>query len=189
VHPTPSRAGGQAAAGKWECIENEALGWHSARVNWRVALLGVAIFAAACGSAERSGLTGTVALGDNFVAPDLQLNDDFFYCRIQPEVFTQHGCATGGPGEGGRCHDSRSALRLLATQDPPPCDGSGKVVRSVPDAYAKNLTAARFFVQGDALGSPLYLCPTAKASHPRRIFDDQDNAAKLILQWIASGAN
>jgi hypothetical protein len=57
-----------------------------------------------------------------------------------------------------------------------------------PDAYAANFDAVRFFVQSDALTSPLYLRPTNNASHPRRIFDPNDPAARLIVQWISAGA-
>jgi hypothetical protein len=127
-------------------------------------------------------------LGDDFVAPELQLDEAFFYCRIQPEVLTKHSCASGGPGEKGSCHDSRSALRLTATDAPSPCSKQGAVVGPVPDAYKANFEAVRFSVQSDPLSSPLYLRPLNRASHPRMIFGENDPAAKLIVQWIA-GAN
>jgi hypothetical protein len=142
----------------------------------------------ACGASDHSGVVGTVALGDNFVAPDLALDEDFFYCRIQPEVLTKHGCASGASGEQGTCHDSQSALRLLDTKAPAPCDKGGMVVGNLPDAYAANFDAVRLFVQTDPLTSPLYLRPLRKASHPRQIFDDHDPAAALIVQWISAGA-
>jgi hypothetical protein len=134
------------------------------------------------------GLTGTVELGDDFVAPDLQLDESFFYCRIQPEVLTRHSCATGASGEGGTCHDSESALRLAATDAPPPCDGNGVLVDGVPDAYRANFDAVSFSVQSDPLTSPLYLRPTGQASHPRTIFDEGDEAAELIVEWISGAA-
>lgn len=147
------------------------------------------LFAAgACGAGDHSGVLGTVTLGDNFVAPDLALDEDFFYCRIQPEVLTKHSCASGASGEQGMCHDSQSALRLIDTKVPPPCDKGGMVVGTLPDAYAANFDAIRFFVQTDPLTSPLYLRPLRKASHPRQIFGDKDPAADLIVQWISAGA-
>jgi hypothetical protein len=144
--------------------------------------------ASACGSTEHHGLVGTVDLGDNFVAPDLALDEDFFYCRVQPDVFQNFGCAAGRAGEGGQCHDSRSALSLLDAPDSPPCDRNGRLAGDVPPEYQANYEAARFFVQTDALTSPLYLRPTNMASHPRRIFDANDPAARLITEWISSGA-
>jgi hypothetical protein len=141
-----------------------------------------------CGSAQDNGVVGTVDLGGDFVAPDLQLDESFFYCHIQPEVFTKYSCATGRSGENGSCHENHSALRLVATNAPAPCDKQGAVVGQVPDAYKANFEAARFSVQSDPLSSPLYLRPLNRASHPRPIFGENDTAAKLIVQWI-SGAN
>ena len=147
-----------------------------------IALLGCA---AACGPAHENGVVGTIGLGDDFVAPDLQLDEAFFFCRIQPEVLTKNSCASGGDGEEGSCHDSRSALRLMATDDPPPCDGDGALVDAPPDAYQANLDAVRFSVQSDPLTSPLYLRPLGRASHPRTIFKDSDAAADLLVRWIS----
>jgi hypothetical protein len=148
-------------------------------------LLGCALSFGGCAASSDNGFTGSVELGDDFVAPDLQLDDDFFLCRIQPEVLTRHSCATGATGESGSCHDSRSALRLVDTDAASPCDGDGRVVGAIPDAYARNLRAVPFSVQSDPLTSPLYLRPLGRASHPRTIFDEGDAAADLIIRWIS----
>ena len=145
------------------------------------------LLGAGCVSTDDNGIIGSVGLGDDFVAPDPQLDEAFFYCRIQPEVLTKYSCATGKSGEGGGCHDSQSAMRLRATKAKAPCDSSGAVVGTVPDAYAENLDAVQYSVQSDPLTSPLYLRPLNRASHPRAIFSSGDPAAKLILDWI-SGA-
>lgn len=149
------------------------------------ALLALLVLTASCGA--KDGFTGTIDPGDNFVAPDLTLDEDFFFCRIEPEVIQKFGCANGGSGEAGRCHDSRSSLRLQVSSDMPSCS-AGRVVGQIPDAYAANLEAVRYFVQADPLTSPFYLRPINQASHPRRIFDEQDAAAKLIQEWISAGA-
>jgi hypothetical protein len=141
-----------------------------------------------CGPARDNGVLGSVDLGDDFVALDLQLNEGFFYCRIQPEVLNKYSCASGASGEKGSCHDSHSALRLMATDDPAPCNKDGTVVGQVPDAYKSNFEAVRFSVQSDPLSSPLYLRPLNRASHPRMIFSEGDQAAKLIVEWIAGAA-
>jgi hypothetical protein len=141
------------------------------------------------GCAVQNGVTGTVDPGDNLVAPDLALDENVFYCQIEPLVIQKYGCATGATGEQGRCHDSKSALRLMASQDPPPCDAAGRVTGTLPDAYAANLEAVRYFVQSDPLTSPFYLRPINLASHPRQIFSDADPAAKLIEGWISAGAH
>jgi hypothetical protein len=153
----------------------------------RVGLLAVLVLSTACG--VQNGLTGTVDPGDNLIAPELSLDEDFFFCRIEPEVIQQFSCATGSGSDSGGCHNTRSALRLIDSDAAPPCDASGRVVGSIPDAFAANLEAARFFVQADPLTSPLYLRPINQASHPRAIFGAQDPAAKLIEEWISAGAN
>jgi len=136
------------------------------------------------------GACGTVELGDNFVAPPIQLDEDFFYCRVQPEVLTQHSCANGNSGENGMCHSARSALRLISIDPPdlPACDAEDHVLDPIPPAATDNFEAIRFTVQGSALSSPLYLRPVNRASHPRRIFPEDDPAAELIITWISQGA-
>jgi hypothetical protein len=136
------------------------------------------------------GSCETVDLGDNFVAPALQLDEQLFYCRVQPEVLTQYRCSSGESGldAPGGCHASRSAVRLVEVEEPPPCDGE-RVVGSVPSSYQMNLENIRLAVQSDPMSSPLYQRPTASdGTHPRKIFDRSDPAAQLILQWISGGA-
>jgi len=153
----------------------------------RSALIGL-VLAQACSA--QNGLTGTVEPGDNFVAPDLTLDERFFFCRIEPEVLQKHSCATGGAGEQGTCHDSRSALRLAPkpSGETAPCDSAGRPIGAVPDSYQQDLEAVQYFVQSDPLTSPLYLRPINMASHPRRVFDAADPAAKLLEEWISTGA-
>ena len=131
---------------------------------------------------------GTVDLGDNIVSPDLMLDEDFFYCRIQPEVIQASGCAGGGAGEAGMCHTSRSSMRLADTTGvPPPVCEADVVVGVVPPEYMQNFTAVQFTVQSDPLSSPFYRRPTGLDSHPRVIFPEGDPSADLISQWISRG--
>lgn len=133
---------------------------------------------------------GTIDLGDNIVPPDLQLDEDFFYCRIQPEVLTAKSCASGAAGEEGGCHADRSSLRLVATTDPPPiCTPEGVIEGGDLSAdYIANFEAVRFTVQSDPLSSPFYRRPTGMDSHPRIIFTEDDPCAALIVDWIQRGA-
>tara|TARA_B100001750_G_scaffold217012_1_gene202057 strand:- start:81 stop:575 length:495 start_codon:yes stop_codon:yes gene_type:complete len=134
---------------------------------------------------------GTVDLGDNFVPPDLVLDEDFFYCRIQPEVIGPQTCASGAAGDGGACHSNRSALRLdpvAETVPAPACDGD-VLLGTPPPEYERNLEALRFTVQSDPLSSPLYRRPLALDSHPRMIFDESSPEADLIVQWILTGGS
>src|SRR5689334_19619572 len=73
---------------------------------------------------------GTIGLSDDRVPPDVQLDEDFFHCQIQPNVLTANGCATGVGSEMGSCHADRSALRLtvLGPMDPTPtCSEDGVI--------------------------------------------------------------
>lgn len=133
---------------------------------------------------------GTVEAGDNFVPPDLMLDEDFFYCRIQPEVITMHSCASGGSGEAGQCHAARSALRLSAAaeMESAPCE-DGRVVGPVPASFQDNLDRVRISVQSDPGSSLFYRRPLQlDGAHPRQIFPEDSPAAMLIAEWINMGA-
>jgi hypothetical protein len=131
----------------------------------------------------------TVDLGDNPPAPDLQLDEDFFYCRIQPEVISAQTCASGIAGEGGMCHSDNTSLRLnpaAETDAPPTCDGD-RVTGAVPPSYTENFQSVQFTVQSDPLSSPFYRRPVGLDSHPRIIFPEGSPEADLIVAWIAAG--
>lgn len=147
----------------------------------------VVVVAVACALLAGGGC-GTVDLGDNIVPPDLMLDEDFFYCRIQPEVIQPSSCAGGGAGEGGMCHTARSSLRLTDTTGiaPPTCDGD-RVTGAVPPEYEANFGAVQFTVQTDPLSSPFYRRPTGLDSHPRQIFPESAPEAVLIADWISRG--
>ena len=143
------------------------------------------------GSLGCQTLPETVDLGDNFVTPDLQLDEDFFFCRIQPEILSAQGCASGAAGESGECHSARSSLRLavMAETDPPPaCSAEGRVEGAVPMSYMANFEAVRFTVSSDPLSSPFYRRPIGLDSHPREIFGETSPEADLIVEWISAGA-
>ena len=135
-----------------------------------------------------NGFIGSVDLGNDIIAPDIVLDEETFVCRIQPEILTRHSCARGMSGEGGSCHDSRSALRLLHVEQESPCNADDEVIGPVPDGYLRNFEAVRLVVQADPESSPLYLRPIGRAAHPRTIYDASDPAAELIAAWIAQGA-
>ncbi len=131
---------------------------------------------------------GTVDLGDNIVPPDLQLDEDFFYCEIQPNILTAKSCAGGESGESG-CHAERAQLTLMDTTDAPPVCEDGVVVGGDISAdYIFNLEEVRATVQSDPLSSAFYRRPTNLDSHPRQIFPESDPCADMIAQWISRGA-
>ncbi len=129
----------------------------------------------------------TVDLGDNFEAPDFALDEDFFYCVIQPEVITKYKCSEGGAGDSDGCHASRSALRLVKVGSAPRCS-SNRLVGAPPAEAQVNLERVGATIAGEAEASPFYRRPLGKDSHPRVIFNDKSKAAELIRQWINQGA-
>jgi hypothetical protein len=145
------------------------------------------LLVASCGVAS----CGTIDLGDNIVPPDLQLDEDFFHCEIQPNVLTAHSCATGGAGEEGTCHADQSSLRLEAdVPDDLDCEDGMIVGGAISAESLANFDSVRFTVQSDPLSSPLYRRPTGLDSHPRVIFppSEDDECAALIIEWINRGA-
>ena len=145
--------------------------------------LGVGLFAPAC---------GTVDLGDNIVPPSVRLDEDFFYCRIQPDVIVGRGCATGMAGDTGGCHLTQSALLLEDASGAarPDCDADGALSPGavVPDVYMRNLTRIRFTVASDPESSPFYRRPLQMDSHPRAIFVLGSPEELLIAEWIGRGS-
>lgn len=150
----------------------------------RVAALAFGAIAAACGTPTAAD---TVDLGDNPEPPDLAIDEDFFHCRIQPEVITQYRCAPGEGDEGGSCHLARSALRLVEVTATPRCQGDRVV--GTPSAESQvNLERLRAAIGVDAESSPLYRRPLGLDSHPRVIFAEDSEPADLLRTWLTQGA-
>jgi hypothetical protein len=145
--------------------------------------VGVAIASSAC---ETPTAADTVALGDNFEAPELTLDEDFFHCEIQPNVITSYRCSAGGAGDGGGCHAQKSALRLIDVPEPPRCQ-AGRLIGAPPAESEVNLERVRAAIGVDADASPLYRRPLGLDSHPRVIFDARSQPAGLIRMWLSEG--
>jgi hypothetical protein len=128
----------------------------------------------------------TIDLGDNFEAPELTLDEDFFYCEIQPNVISAMSCAEGGSGDSGGCHAQRSALRLIPVNEPARCQDGRLIGAPITDAEV-NLSHVRSSVGIDAESSPLYRRPLGLDSHPRQIFDAQSPQAALLRRWLSGG--
>lgn len=128
----------------------------------------------------------TVDLGDNFEAPELTLDTDFFYCQVQPNVLSAMSCAEGGSGDGGGCHTERSALRLVPVDEAARCQDD-RLVGAPPAEAELNLERVRASIGVDAESSALYRRPLGLDSHPRPIFDAQSPEAMLLRRWLSGG--
>jgi hypothetical protein len=149
----------------------------------RGALLLCVLWAAGC---------GTVDPGDNFITPEVMVDDEYFYCEIQPNVITRNTCASGGAGEAGSCHTTRSALRLLAAAEmatAPACtDGRVNDPTTIPVEYMTNFDRVQFTVQSSLDRSPFYRRPVGIDSHPRQVFAPGSMEEMLIEEWLLRGS-
>jgi hypothetical protein len=139
-----------------------------------------------CADACTPTAADTVDLGDNFDAPEIALDTDFYHCEIQPNVISSSSCANGGAGDGGGCHAQKSALRLVVVDTPTRCQ-DGRVVGAPSAESEVNLERVRAAIGPDAEASPLYRRPTGLDSHPRVIFDERSPEAELLRQWLNGG--
>lgn len=135
---------------------------------------------------ETPTIADTVALGDHFDAPEIALDEDFFFCSIQPAVITKNSCARGQSGDGDGCHAERSALRLIEVPSEARCQ-DGRVIGAPPAEAVVNLERVQSSVGLDADSSPFYRRPLGLDSHPRVIFDARSPEAALIRQWLSGG--
>lgn len=148
----------------------------------RLCVLGLSVLGIAAGC--------TIEVGENIVQPNTQLSEDYFYCRIQPDVVEAASCATGAAGDSGGCHLAQSSLRLVDTTGTtrPACTGAdmGQLAPGavVPPEYLDNFQRVQFTLGPDAESSPFYRRPTGMDSHPRRAVDMAQEM--LILDWFGS---
>jgi hypothetical protein len=147
-------------------------------------LLHAAIVLSACGTPT---VADTVDLGDNPEPSNIMIDEDFFYCRIQPDVITAQRCAEGGAGDSGGCHLSQSALRLVTVPSEPRCQAN-RVIGAPPAEAQVNLERVRATLGVDAEASPFYRRPLGLDSHPRMIFAENSPEAELIRMWLTQGA-
>ncbi len=112
--------------------------------------------------------------------PRAPLDPNFFFCRIQPEVYRPHRCASARG-----CHSTDSALRLDPSpevQPPLPC-ANGVPQAPVPAAYYTNLARSRTEVRGSATRSDLYRRPLGPG-HPVTLYSASSIEAELVRAWI-----
>ena len=147
----------------------------------------LACAAALFGCGEEGQFPTQVAPGEDFSIADLVFDEAFFYCQVEPRVIVQHGCASGDPalGEsGGGCHLSVTAFRLNE-YSPRVADGCmGNTVRTaIPAAARRNYQTANARMRRDPEIAPLLEKPLQRRPHPRRVFDENSDAAAAIREW------
>jgi hypothetical protein len=127
---------------------------------------------------------GTVDLGTYEGVRDLRLDENYFYCVIQPQVLTPMRCAGGEPGDTGGCHSSNSAYRLAEIATSVSC-ASGTPT-AVPSADERaNYGSSVLRVNRDVESSPLLTKPTGKSGSHKVVFQPDSPEAALIRTWIS----
>jgi hypothetical protein len=130
-----------------------------------------------------------VDLGTYQGVRDLTLDDNFFYCVVQPTVITAKKCADGDSSLGdpsGGCHASKSAMILADVPTSVACDMNGKAIGQPSQAERDNFAAAQLRVSPDVESSPILARPTGVLPHPRVIFTTDAPEANTLRQWISA---
>ena len=136
-----------------------------------------------CG--DHGALPTSVERGPDFQISEVVFDANFFYCRVEPEIFSS-SCGPGeGPQEQNSCHFSVTPFRL-SDYSPLVFDscGGGVVPGVSPTLEAqRNYTVAQAHMDRDLDRAQLYTRPLGIARHPRQIFDANSSAALAIKQW------
>lgn len=149
------------------------------------ALAGLLLATSSCGD---EGLFPTsVDPGADFVQEDVIFDDQFFYCKVEPVLFSQ-GCGAGVAGQDPQngCHFSVTKFRLTEYAPHVSDRCAGDVLAPgafVPVAAQQNYTAAQARMKRDPKLAPLLQRPLGNAAHPRAIFAENSDAAAVIARW------
>jgi hypothetical protein len=130
-----------------------------------------------------------VDLGTYEGVRDVTLDDNFFYCVVQPTVITTMKCADGDPSQGdasGGCHASKSSMILADVPTSVTCGADGKPTAQPSQAERDNFAAAQLRVTHDVESSPILARPTGVQPHPRVIFPSASPQADTLRKWIST---
>lgn len=155
------------------------------RVRSRVLAAGLALILVSCG--EEGLFPTTVDPGADFGIADLVFDEAFFYCQVEPRTIAPMRCGPGDPalGDGNNsCHFSVTSFRLTEYAPLVADTCVGNVPGGVIPAQARqNYQTASARMKRDADTAPLLLKPLERLEHPRKIFDDNSDAANAIREW------
>jgi hypothetical protein len=146
-------------------------------------VLGIGLLAAATAGC------GTVDPGAYEGVRDLKLDENYYYCVVQPQVVTPKKCSSGEAGEGASaCHGNNTSMRLKEVAKSVDCSG-GKPTATVSQEERDNYAAAQIRASRDVEAAPLLTYPTQQTGtlHPRQIFTSDSPEATIIRQWIKGG--
>ncbi len=151
---------------------------------WTLAL---ALAAVLSGCGEDGLFPSTVDRGSDFNVADVVFDENYFYCKVEPEFF-RLGCGPGdGAGDGSNnCHFNVTSFRL--TQYAPlvgdSCNGGVVPGVGAPAQARQNYQVSQAKMDRVPERAKLLTRPTSDGGdHPRKIFDLNSPTADLIRDW------
>jgi hypothetical protein len=139
------------------------------------------------GCGEEGLLPTTVDPGPDFEVASVVFDEGFFYCQVEPRALFASSCSSGDPTQGdamGGCHSSVTSFTLFdyAPRVFETCTGNVPG-GPVPTEARDNYQSAQIRMRRNVESSPLLLRPLQVLEHPRKIFNDDSDAAAVIREW------
>jgi hypothetical protein len=155
------------------------------RVSARLIVLALSVGLTGCG--EEGLLPTTIDPGPDFEVANVVFDEGFYYCQVEPRALFASSCSTGDPAQGdgmGGCHSSVTSFTFLdyAPRVFETCTGSVPG-GPIPTEARDNYQSAQVRMRRNVESSPLLLRPLQVLKHPRRIFNDDSDAAAVIREW------
>jgi hypothetical protein len=135
--------------------------------------------------------------GPNFSIPNVQFDEDYFYCHVEPDFIFNKRCGSGDSSKDqpNSCHFNSSAVSNMVLIDHMPVDCGGgdhpvnrTQVGTGSDAQA-NYGAVSLQMNKDYTAAPVYVRPSGSGGvlyHPRQIFPPTDQSVIMLLSTWAS---
>jgi hypothetical protein len=134
---------------------------------------------ALCLALGSCAVNDTVDLGTYEGVRDVQLDQAYFYCHVQPQVVTAHKCTDDGSGG---CHATSTPMRLAVVSAPAGCAADGSSLGNPTDAERQNYNAMQLRASSDPDSSLLLQRPTG-TSHAL-IFSFTSPEADILRTWM-----
>ena len=149
------------------------------------AVLALAWALSGCG--ENGLFPSTVDQGNDFNVADVIFDENYFYCRVEPELFA-HSCGPGDPGQGDAsngCHYNVTSFRLsdYAPLVADSCNGGVVPSAGAPAQARQNYQVSQARMDRVPERARLLQRPTGAQQHPRKIFEPDSPAADVIRDW------
>src|SRR5688572_419703 len=146
-----------------------------------------ALVSALFGCGEEGLFPSTVEQGPDFNVADVIFDENYFYCRVEPELFA-HSCGPGDPGQGDAangCHYNVTSFRLsdYAPLVADSCNGGVVPSAGAPAQASQNYQVSQARMDRVPERARLLQRPTGAQQHPRKIFEPDSATADVIRDW------